>query len=157
MGPRPVACCVNPGDVCAGHCDAGEGLFERTRHSRHPGTGRGSGERSAVSREASAGTGRRWGAGDDGGLRDAVYRGGRAGECECRGGCAQSAHRKEARLMIAPSHFTAVLLFALCASVVFGITMRETPARMFRYGLYCFALFVGSAIVLSWGMYLIAR
>lgn len=59
--------------------------------------------------------------------------------------------------MFAPSHFTAVLLFALCASVVFGITMRETPARMFRYGLYCFLLFVGSAIVLSWGMYLIAR
>jgi predicted membrane protein len=59
--------------------------------------------------------------------------------------------------MFAPSHFTAVLLFALCASVVFGITMRETPARMLRYGLYCFLLFVGSAIVLSWGMYLIAR
>jgi predicted membrane protein len=59
--------------------------------------------------------------------------------------------------MFTPSHFTAVLLFALCASVVFGITMRETPRRMFRYGLYCFLLFVGSAIVLSWGMYLIAR
>jgi predicted membrane protein len=59
--------------------------------------------------------------------------------------------------MFTPSHFTAVLLFALCASVVFGITMRETPQRMFRYGLYCFLLFVGSAIVLSWGMYLIAR
>jgi len=59
--------------------------------------------------------------------------------------------------MFAPSHFMAVLLFALCASVVFGITMRETPPRMFRYGLYCFLLFVGSAIVLSWGMYLIAR
>lgn len=59
--------------------------------------------------------------------------------------------------MFAPSHFTAVLLFALCASVVFGITMRETPARMFRYGTYCFLLFVGSAIALSWGMYLIAR
>jgi CHASE2 domain-containing sensor protein len=56
-----------------------------------------------------------------------------------------------------PSHFTAVLLFALCASVVFGITMRDTPRRMFRYGLYCFALFVGSAIVLSWVMFLIAR
>jgi hypothetical protein len=28
---------------------------------------------------------------------------------------------------------------------------------MFRYGLYCFLMFVGSAIVLSWGMYLIAR
>lgn len=59
--------------------------------------------------------------------------------------------------MLAPSHFTAVLLFALCASTVFGITMRETPRRMFTYGLYCFLLFVGSAIVLSWGMFLIAR
>ena len=56
--------------------------------------------------------------------------------------------------MLSPSHFTAVLLFALCASVVFGITQRETPRRMVRYGLYCFLLFVGSAIVLSWGMYL---
>ncbi|MGA2727983.1 MAG: hypothetical protein ABSE96_09235 [Terracidiphilus sp.] len=59
--------------------------------------------------------------------------------------------------MFSPSHFTAVLLFALCASTVFGITQRETPRRMFRYGLYCFLLFVGSAVVLSWGMYLIAR
>ena len=59
--------------------------------------------------------------------------------------------------MFAPSHFTAVVLFALCASTVFGITMRETPPRMLRYGIYCFLLFVGSAIVLSWGMYLIAR
>jgi hypothetical protein len=59
--------------------------------------------------------------------------------------------------MFSPSHFTAVLLFSLCASTVFGITMRETPRRMLRYGVYCFALFVGSVIVLSWGMYLIAR
>jgi hypothetical protein len=59
--------------------------------------------------------------------------------------------------MLSPSHFTAVLLFALCASTVFGITMRETPQRMFRYGAYCFVLFVGSAIVLSWVMYFIAR
>jgi hypothetical protein len=56
-----------------------------------------------------------------------------------------------------PSHFTAVLLFALFASVVFGITQRETPRRMVRYGLYCFVLFVGAAIVLSWLMFLIAR
>ncbi|HLY42915.1 MAG TPA: hypothetical protein VKR52_16995 [Terracidiphilus sp.] len=59
--------------------------------------------------------------------------------------------------MFSPSHFTAVILFALCASVVFGITQRETPRRMMRYGLYCFALFVGSAFVLSWVMYLVAR
>lgn len=57
--------------------------------------------------------------------------------------------------MFRPSHFAAVLLFALFASTVFGITQRETPKRMFRYGLYCFALFVGSAIVMSWLMFLI--
>lgn len=56
-----------------------------------------------------------------------------------------------------PSHFTAVLLFALFTSVVFGITMRDTPQRMLRYGIYCFLMFVGSAIVLSWVMFLIAR
>jgi hypothetical protein len=56
-----------------------------------------------------------------------------------------------------PSHFTAVLLFALFASTVFGITMRETPKRMFKYGVYCFVLFVGSAIVLSWLMFFIGR
>jgi hypothetical protein len=55
------------------------------------------------------------------------------------------------------THFTAVILFALCASTVFGITMRDSPRRMFRFGLYCFALFCGSAIVLSWVMFLIAR
>lgn len=59
--------------------------------------------------------------------------------------------------MISPSHFTSVLIFALCASTVFGITQRETPRRMLRYGIYCFVLFVGSAIVLSWVMFLIAR
>ena len=59
--------------------------------------------------------------------------------------------------MFSPSHFASVLLFALFASTVFGITQRETPQRMFRYGSYCFILFVGSAVVLSWVMYLIAR
>ena len=59
--------------------------------------------------------------------------------------------------MIHPSHFTAVLLFSLFASIVFGITMRDTPPKMVSYGAYCFALFAGSAIVLSWVMYFIAR
>ena len=59
--------------------------------------------------------------------------------------------------MIHLSHFAAVLLFALCASTVFGITMRDTPRKMVRYGAYCFVLFVGSTIVLSWVMFLIAR
>lgn len=59
--------------------------------------------------------------------------------------------------MFTPSHFAAVLLFATFASTVFGITQRETPQRMLRYGLYCWSLFVGSAIVISWVMFLIAR
>ena len=59
--------------------------------------------------------------------------------------------------MFQPSHFAAVLLFALFASTVFGITMRDTPRQMFRYGVYCFSLFVGSVIVLSWVMFLISR
>jgi hypothetical protein len=59
--------------------------------------------------------------------------------------------------VIRPSHFTALLLVAVFASTVFGITMRDTPKRMFRYGLYCLVLFVGSAILLSWLMYFIAR
>jgi hypothetical protein len=59
--------------------------------------------------------------------------------------------------MLRPSHFAAVLLFALFASVVFGITQRDTPSRMIRYGIYCFALFAGSAILLSWVMFFIAR
>ena len=59
--------------------------------------------------------------------------------------------------MFKPSHFAAVLLFALFASVVFGITQRETPKRMIRYGIYCFVLFTGSAVALSWVMFLIAR
>jgi uncharacterized membrane protein len=60
-------------------------------------------------------------------------------------------------MIFRPSHFAAVVLFALFASVVFGITKRETPPRMIRYGIYCFVLFTGSAIVLSWLMYFIAR
>jgi hypothetical protein len=56
-----------------------------------------------------------------------------------------------------PSHFTAVILFALFASVVFAITQRDTPKRMLRYGTGAFALFTGSAIVLSWLMFLLAR
>ena len=59
--------------------------------------------------------------------------------------------------MFRPSHFLAVVLFALFASVVFGITQRETPRLMVRYGIYCFVLFVGSAIALSWVMFFIAR
>jgi flagellar biosynthesis protein FliR len=53
------------------------------------------------------------------------------------------------------SHFSAVLLFALFISVVFGITQRAQPRMMVRFGAYCFVLFVGSVIVISWLMWAI--
>ncbi|HTV08866.1 MAG TPA: hypothetical protein VMD97_07470 [Candidatus Aquilonibacter sp.] len=53
------------------------------------------------------------------------------------------------------SHFSAVLLFSLFVSVVFGITQRAEPRMMIRFGAYCFVLFVGSVIVASWIMYAI--
>ena len=59
--------------------------------------------------------------------------------------------------MFAPSHFTAVLLFALFASVVFGITQRSTTRAMVQYGLYCFAMFVLAVVGASWVMWLIRR
>jgi hypothetical protein len=48
-----------------------------------------------------------------------------------------------------------VLLFATFASIVFGITQRSAPTAMFRYGVYCWVLFVFSVIAGSWVMYFI--
>ena len=53
------------------------------------------------------------------------------------------------------SHFSAVLLFSLFASVVFGITQRAQPKMMIRFGAYCFVCFVGAVIVASWIMFAI--
>ena len=53
------------------------------------------------------------------------------------------------------THFSAVLLFSLCTSVVFGITQRSEPRMMIRFGAYCFVLFVGCTIAASWLMWLI--
>jgi len=53
------------------------------------------------------------------------------------------------------SHFMAALLFAVFASVVFGITQRNTPREMASYGAYCFALFIGGVILAGWVMWII--
>ncbi|HXY49853.1 MAG TPA: hypothetical protein VEI01_10415 [Terriglobales bacterium] len=55
------------------------------------------------------------------------------------------------------THFSAAVLFAVFASVVFGITQRNTAREMLRYGLYCFAMFVGGVIVAGWAMWLVRR
>jgi hypothetical protein len=57
--------------------------------------------------------------------------------------------------MYSPSHFTAVLLVALFASIVFGITQRSETRAMIRYGIYCFCLFVLGTVAASWLMWLI--
>jgi len=55
------------------------------------------------------------------------------------------------------SHFSAAVLFALFSSVVFGITQRNTTMEQVRYGLYCFALFVGGVFAAGWVMWLLRR
>ncbi len=55
------------------------------------------------------------------------------------------------------SHFSAAVLFSLFASVVFGITQRNDTREMVRYGLYCFAMFVGGVIVAGWVMWIVRR
>ncbi|MBI3478599.1 MAG: hypothetical protein HY010_22965 [Acidobacteria bacterium] len=55
------------------------------------------------------------------------------------------------------SHFSAAVLFAVFASVVFGITQRNTTMEQVKYGLYCFALFVGGVFLAGWAMWLLRR
>ncbi len=53
------------------------------------------------------------------------------------------------------THFSAMLVFALGTSVVFGITQRAAPRLMLRFGAFCFAIMVCGTIAASWVMYLI--
>ena len=53
------------------------------------------------------------------------------------------------------THFSAALLFAIFASVVSGITQRDDPRAMLKYGAYCFSLFIGGVIVAGWFMWLL--
>jgi hypothetical protein len=58
---------------------------------------------------------------------------------------------------LALSHFTAAVLFAVFASIVFGITQRSTSHEQIKYGLYCFAMFVGGVFVAGWVMWFLRR
>jgi hypothetical protein len=55
------------------------------------------------------------------------------------------------------THFGAAFVFALFASVVFGITHRETTRDMILYGLKCFAMFLGGILLAGWAMWLVRR
>ncbi|HEY8056024.1 MAG TPA: hypothetical protein VIE13_08945 [Terriglobales bacterium] len=53
------------------------------------------------------------------------------------------------------SHLTAVVLFSLFSSTIFGITLREGLRDQVRYGLIAFAWFVGGTIAGGWFLYLL--
>lgn len=60
-------------------------------------------------------------------------------------------------MTITLSHFSAALVFSIFASIVFGITHRDNTREMVRYGLYCFAMFLGGVFVAGWAMWLLRR
>ncbi len=53
------------------------------------------------------------------------------------------------------SHFSAAFLFALFASVVFGITQRDNMRDMVKYGCYCFGMFLGGVMLAGWVMWML--
>jgi hypothetical protein len=55
------------------------------------------------------------------------------------------------------THFSAALLFSIFASIVFGITQRNTARDQIRYGFYCFAMFIGGVFIGGWLMWLLRR
>jgi hypothetical protein len=59
-------------------------------------------------------------------------------------------------LALEMSHFTAAVVWAFFASVVFGITQRSAPREMVRYGLQCLAWFIIAGLFLAgWAMWLL--
>ena len=53
------------------------------------------------------------------------------------------------------SHFSAALIFAFFASIVFGITQRRERVDMIKYGAKCFVFFVVGTIAAGWVMWIL--
>ncbi|MFZ0807372.1 MAG: hypothetical protein WAN03_14345 [Candidatus Sulfotelmatobacter sp.] len=60
-------------------------------------------------------------------------------------------------MTITLTHFSAAFVFAFFASIVFGVTHRDSTREMVRYGLYCFVMFLGGVFVAGWLMWLVKR
>jgi hypothetical protein len=58
---------------------------------------------------------------------------------------------------IQPSHFSAMLLFALLVSIALGCLVRQTTAGRIRYALWSFALFILIGVGFAWLMYPFSR
>ena len=53
------------------------------------------------------------------------------------------------------SHFSAALIFALFASIVFGITQRSEQHEMIKYSAKCFVFFALGTIAAGWVMWVL--
>lgn len=50
------------------------------------------------------------------------------------------------------SHFTALVIFAFCVSIVFALGSKETPRERLRYGIFVFLIFLVISLGLGWLM-----
>ncbi len=53
--------------------------------------------------------------------------------------------------MVIP-HFTALVIFAFCVSIVFALSSKETPRERLRYGIFVFLIFLVISLGLGWLM-----
>lgn len=58
-------------------------------------------------------------------------------------------------MTITLSHFSAAIVFAFFASIVFGVTQKNTRPEMIKYGIQSFVFFVVGTIVAGWAMALL--
>ena len=60
-------------------------------------------------------------------------------------------------LIMALTHFPALVIFSFLVAVVFGVLAKEAPRERFVYAAKVFGAFVGTALVLGWLMYFFPR
>jgi hypothetical protein len=51
------------------------------------------------------------------------------------------------------SHFSAIVTFSVCVSIVFALTTKETGKECLHYAIFLFFSFLGVALALGWVMY----
>ena len=51
------------------------------------------------------------------------------------------------------SHVGLLLVFSMCASIVFATLLRDDPGEQLRFGARLFGGFVGAGVALGWLLY----
>jgi len=49
-----------------------------------------------------------------------------------------------------PSHLLTLILFSALVATVFALLLRDTPRERVRFGVFAFAAFVVSTLVIGW-------